>query len=121
MSSLAGALDETHVSSYQQASYASGDAVMGSPIKEEYDPPHKIEGDQDMDDLFGNDQEVIEPKHEEWGTAHVPHFPVNMPKPASARQQHLAPNLRDSLPQKENGDRPLNMKKRKFRRSLLWK
>ena len=94
---------------------------MGSPIKEEYDPLHKIEGDQDMDDLFGNDQEVIEPKHEEWGTAHVPHFSANMPKPASARQQHLAPNLRDSLPQKENGDKPLNMKKRKFRRSLLWK
>ena len=121
MSSLAGALDETHVSSYQQASYASRDAIMGSPIKEEYDPPHKIQGDQDMDDLFGNDQEVIEPKHEEWGTAHVPPFPANMPKLASARQQHLAPNLRDSLPQKENGGKPLNMRKRKFRRSLRWK
>ena len=94
---------------------------MGSPIKEEYDPLHKIEGDQDMDDLFGNDQEVIEPKHEEWGTAHVPPFPANMPKLASARQQHLAPNLRDSLPQKENGGKPLNMRKRKFRRSLRWK
>lgn len=75
MSSLAGALDETHVSFYQQASYASGDAVMGSPIKEEYDPPHKIEGDQDMDDLFGNDQEVIEPKHEEWGHRTCTAFP----------------------------------------------
>lgn len=63
MSSLAGALDETHVSSYQRASYASRDSNIGSPIKEEYDPPQV---DQDMDDLFGNDQEVIEPKREEW-------------------------------------------------------
>lgn len=48
---------------------------MGSPIKEEYDPSHKIEGDQDMDDLFGNDQEVIEPKHEEWGHRTCTAFP----------------------------------------------
>ncbi|KAK2463663.1 hypothetical protein APHAL10511_004414 [Amanita phalloides] len=65
MSSLAGALDETHVSSYHQASYASSTAF---PIKEEYDLPHKIEVDQDMDDLFGNDQDIIEPKHEEAGS-----------------------------------------------------
>ncbi|KAF8631903.1 hypothetical protein AX15_002161 [Amanita polypyramis BW_CC] len=65
MSSLAGALDESNVSSYPH-SYGFGDVNMSSPsrIKEEYEPP-KVEGDQEMDDLFGNDQEVIEPKHEE--------------------------------------------------------
>ena len=66
MSSLAGALDETHVSYY----VGFGDTNMSSPsrkgiAKEEQDLGPKEEGDQEMDDLFGNDQEVIEPKHEE--------------------------------------------------------
>ncbi|KAM6496973.1 RNA polymerase II-associated protein [Amanita muscaria] len=69
MSSLAGALDETHVSSY----VGFGDMNMSSPsrkgtVKEEQDPGPKEEGDQEMDDLFGNDQEVIEPKHEDAGS-----------------------------------------------------
>lgn len=66
MSSLAGALDETHVTSY----HGFRDLDVSSPsrkgaVKEEQDIPNKEEGDQEMDDLFGNDQEVIEPKHEE--------------------------------------------------------
>ncbi|KAF8636385.1 hypothetical protein AX17_003567 [Amanita inopinata Kibby_2008] len=72
MSSLAGALGETRSHPYQHASaeYGSEDVKMTSPsrnlpMKEEDAFPPKVEQDQAMDDLFGNDQDVEELKHEE--------------------------------------------------------
>ncbi|KAF8075064.1 RNA polymerase II-associated protein [Lyophyllum atratum] len=89
MSSLAGALDDTHVSNVEDVTYstiAEQDVEMADTL----DQAEPQEDDEEMDDLFGHD-EVEEAKRQESATSPSASAPDSerLPSPERERRQAL--------------------------------
>lgn len=122
MSSLSGALDESALKPVKPDPSPANDVEMhaqsNNAASDSESAGHQ-EQDEEMADLFGNDDVEEQPKHERFEISRVSSgdkaLPPNITEVRPPQPQD--PNQTDSRHLKENAARHLNMRRTKFRRT----